>query len=92
MEELDEKVTKDEAEFGSKTQSQKVEKENITAEGVRKMALEILFDTRKRKQGEGEEVKRTKKSRTTGNEVLAYLREKATKDLEERILQVKPQN
>ena len=32
------------------------------------------------------------KSRTTGNETLAYLREKAAKDHEIRILQMKTQN
>ena len=45
---------------------------------------------KKRKQQEGE-VKRTKKSRTTGNET-AYLREKAARDHEVTMSQMKTQN
>ena len=94
LEELDEKIKEAEAEFEAKTleQSQKAEKEKVAIEDVRKKALETLAETKKRKQQEGQEVKRTKKSRTTGNETLAYLREKATKDHEVRMLQMKTQN
>ena len=53
-------------------------------------ALETLAEIKTRKQHEGE-VKRTKKSRTTGNETLAYLREKASKGHKVRMLQVKTQ-
>ena len=93
LEELDEKIKEAEAEFETKTleQSQKGEKEKVVVEDVRKKALETLAETKKRKQQEGE-VKRTMKSRTTGNETLAYLREKAAKDHEIRILQMKTQN
>ena len=64
----------------------------VTIEDVRKKALEILAETKKRKQQEGEEVKR-KNSRTTGNETLAYLiREKVAKDHEVRMWQMKTQN
>ena len=58
----------------------------------RKKASETLAETKKRKQSEWEEVKRAKKSRTTGNETLAYLREKARKDHEIKMLQMKTQN
>ena len=94
MEELDEKIKEAEAEFEAKTfeQSQKAEKERVVIEDVRKKALETLAETKKRKQQEGEEVKRTKKSRTTGNEASAYLREKAAKDHEVRMLEMKTQN
>ena len=96
MEELDEKIKEAEAEFEGKTleESQKGEKEKVAVEHLRKKALETLAETKKRKQQEGEEVKRTKKSEqtTTENETLAYLREKAAKDHEVRILQMKTQN
>ena len=92
MEELDEKIKEAEAEFEAKTleQLQKAEKEKVAIEDVRKMTLETLAETKKQKQQE--EVKWTKKSRTTGNETLAYLREKAAKDHEVRMLQMKTQN
>ena len=91
MQEPDEKIKEAEAEFEAKAleQSQKAEKKKVAIEDVRKMALETLAETKKRKQQEREEIKRTKKSRTTGNETLAYLTEKATKDHEVRMLQVK---
>ena len=96
MEELDEKIKEAEAEFEGKTleESQKGEKEKVAVEDLTKRALETLAETKKRKQQEGEEVKRTKKSEqtTTENETLAYLREKAAKDHEVRILQMKTQN
>ena len=96
MEELDEKIKEAEAEFEGKTleESQKGEKEKVAVEDLTKKALETLAETKKRKQQEGEEVKRTKKSEqtTTENETLAYLREKAVKDHEVRILQMKTQN
>ena len=96
MEELDEKIKEAEAEFEGKTleESQKGEKEKVAVEDLTKKALETLAETKKRKQQEGEEVKRTKKSEqtTTENETLAYLREKAAKDHEVRILQMKTQN
>ena len=96
MEELDEKIKEAEAEFEGKTleESQKGEKEKVAVEHLTKKALETLAETKKRKQQEGEEVKRTKKSEqtTTENETLAYLREKAAKDHEVRILQMKTQN
>ena len=81
MQELHEKIKEAQTEFKAKTleQSQKAEKEKVTIEDVTKKALEILAETKKRKQQEGE-VKRPKNSRKTGNETLAYLREKATKD------------
>ena len=59
---------------------------------VRKKVLETLAETKTRKQQEGEEVKRTKKSRTSGYETFAYLREKAAKDHVVRMLQMKTQN
>ena len=96
MEELDEKIKEAEAEFEGKTleESQKGEKEKVAVEDLTKKALETLAETKKRKQQEGEEVKRTKKSEqtTTENETLVYLREKAAKDHEVRILQMKTQN
>ena len=96
MEELDEKIKEAEAEFEGKTleESQKGEKEKVAVEDLTKKALETLAETKKRKQQEGEEVNRTKKSEqtTTENETLAYLREKAAKDHEVRILQMKTQN
>ena len=96
MEELDEKIKEAEAEFEGKTleESQKGEKEKVAVEDLTKKALETLAETKKRKQQEGEEVKRTKKSEqtTTENETLAYLREKAAKDHEVRILQMKTEN
>ena len=96
MEELDEKIKEAEAEFEGKTleESQKGEKEKVAVEDLTKKALETLAEMKKRKQQEGEEVKRTKKSEqtTTENETLAYLREKAAKDHEVRILQMKTQN
>ena len=59
----------------------------------RKKALETLAETKKQKQQEGEEVKRTKKSGITGNKTLAYLkRGKAAKDHEVKMLQMKTQN
>ena len=93
LEELDEKIKEAEAEFEAKTfeQSQKAEKEKVAIKDVRKKALETLAETKKRKQQEGEEVKRTK-SRSTGNETLAYIRKKAAKDHEVRMLQMKTQN
>ena len=96
MEELDEKIKEAEAEFEGKTleESQKGEKEKVAVEDLTKKALETLAETKKRKQQEGEEVKQTKKSEqtTTENETLAYLREKAAKDHEVRILQMKTEN
>ena len=96
MEELDEKIKEAEAEFEGKTleESHKGEKEKVAVEDLTKKALETLAETKKRKQQEGEEVKRTKKSEqtTTENETLAYLREKAAKDHEVRILQMKTEN
>ena len=94
LEELDHKIKEAEAGFEAKTleQSQKAEKEKVAIEDVRKKALETLAETKKWKQQEGEEVKRTKKSRTTGNEASAYLREKAAKDHEVRRLEMKTQN
>ena len=70
----------------------KAEKEKVAIKDVKKKALETLAETKKWKQEEEEEVKRTKKPRTTGNETSAYLREKAAKDREERMLHMKTQN
>ena len=89
LEELDGKIKEAEAELEAKTleQSQKAEKK-VTIE-----PSETVAETKKRKQEEEEEVDRTKKSRTTGNETLAYsIREKAAKDHEVRMFQMKTQN
>ena len=58
------------------------QKEKATIEDVWKKVLETLATLKNWKQEEGEEVKWKKKSETTGNETLAYLREKAAKDQE----------
>ena len=87
------KIKDAEAGFDAKTleQSQKAENEKAAIEDILKKALETLAETKNGKQQEGE-VKRTKKSRTTGNETLGYLREKAAKVHEIRMLHMKTQN
>ena len=93
LKELHEKIEEAEAEFEAKTleQSQKAEKGKVTTKYFRKKALETLAETEKRKQ-EGEEVKRRMKSRTTGNETLGYLKEKAAKDHDVRMSLAKTEN
>ena len=56
-------------------------------------ALELIPETKQEQlKQEWKEVKRFKKSRTIGNEKLGYIREKAAKDHEVRILQGNTQN
>ena len=73
-------------------QSQNAEKEKVTIENVRKKALETLAETKKNENNQKKSNGKSKKSRTTGNETLAYLRENVAKIHEVRMLQVKTQN
>ena len=82
-----------EAEFKAKPQRnhEKQKKKRLPQKMLGKRPQKPQPRQKKRKQLEGK-VKRTKKSRTIGNETLAYLREKAAKDHEVRMLQMKTQN
>lgn len=90
LEELNVKIMEFESEFTTKTneQQKKVEAEKAAIVDVRQKALETLSDTQKRKANNGEEsTKRIKKSRSTGSETLAYLREKSQKDYEVKLVE-----
>ena len=70
----------------------KQEKERLLQMMLEKRPSKPQVRRKNEKQEEGEYVKREKKSGTLGNETLAYLREKAAKDHQVRMLQMKTQN
>ena len=58
------------------------ENEKKSAENVRNLAMERYAETKKRKSDEGSVEETPKKSRSSGNSTIMYLREKSVKDQE----------
>lgn len=61
----------------------KAEADRMAADDVRRQAMETLSETQKRKAGEGEECM-NKKRRRSGDDAVAYLRQKAEMEMEIR--------
>ena len=72
-----EEVTSTSQEIDEAVIKEKEETEKQKAESMRKMAMEKLGETQKRAVEEGEQENHMKKKRSTGNETILFLREKA---------------
>ena len=72
---------------------EKIQKEQEQAKDIRLKAMESLSETKKRSlsDGDGENQPKAKKRRSNGNEMVAYLRERATEEnrLKERDIEIR---
>ena len=72
---------------------EKIRKEQEQAKDIRLKAMESLSETKKRSlsDGDGENQPKAKKRRSNGNEMVAYLRERATEEnrLKERDIEIR---
>ena len=83
------KINEFEIEFSQ--EKSKKEENNIIIQDIRQQALETLGETRKRKENEQEEQKTKKKRRSSGGDTVSFLREKAEKDHEFKLMQLQTQ-
>ena len=82
-----------EAAEASEANNKKLDKERQEAEETRRLSMEGLSETQKRSSNSDNDFdvisRKQKKSRSSGTDTIAYLREKTEKDLELRAVELK---